>query len=106
MRNFRQGQSLLEYSILMIILVAALMTMQIYVKRGFQGRWKASVDDIGEQYDPRTTDGHIRHRLDATSETKVEVQEGTVNGLEGRYTVRTDTSSMNEIREGRVEVGN
>jgi cytoskeletal protein RodZ len=45
-----RGQSLLEYAILMVIIIAALLTLQVYIKRGIQGRLKSSTDDIGDQY--------------------------------------------------------
>ena len=43
-----QAQSTLEYIVLIVILIGVLITMQNYIKRGFQGRWKASVDEIGD----------------------------------------------------------
>ena len=48
MLNKARGQSTLEYAILIIIVVGALLTIQQYVKRGIQGRFKSAADDIGE----------------------------------------------------------
>jgi len=48
----RRGQSALEYGVLLTIIVAAIIVMQVYIKRGIQGRFKESADDIGEQFDP------------------------------------------------------
>ena len=39
----QRGQSLLEYSILIIIIIAVFIVMSTYVKRGVQGRWKPEV---------------------------------------------------------------
>ena len=50
MLNIKRGQSVLEYAILMVIIIAALLTLQTYVKRGIQGRLKSATDDIGGQY--------------------------------------------------------
>ncbi|MEI6437122.1 MAG: hypothetical protein WCO69_00055 [Candidatus Omnitrophota bacterium] len=50
MKKNKKGQSTLEYAILIIIIIAALLSLQTYVKRGVQGRLKSSTDDIGEQY--------------------------------------------------------
>ncbi len=44
-----KGQSTLEYAILIVIIIGALITLQIYIKRGLQGRLKSATDDIGEQ---------------------------------------------------------
>lgn len=48
----RKGQSTLEYALLIAAVVAGLVMMQVYVKRGVGGKVKSSADDIGEQFDP------------------------------------------------------
>ena len=53
--KFTKGQSTLEYAILVIIVIGALLTIQAYVRRGIMGRAKKSSDDIGDQYDPGNT---------------------------------------------------
>jgi hypothetical protein len=40
----RKGQNIAEYSILIAIVVAAAVTMQVYVRRGLQGRVADTVD--------------------------------------------------------------
>lgn len=49
-RQNLQGQSTLEYVILVGFVVAALIAMGIYMKRGLQGRYRESTDQIGAQY--------------------------------------------------------
>jgi uncharacterized protein (UPF0333 family) len=51
----RKAQSSLEYTMVAAFLVAALLTMQIYIKRSIQGRLKAAADEIGEQYSATTS---------------------------------------------------
>lgn len=51
----RKGQSTVEYAILIIIIIGALISIQVYFKRGVQGRVKDSADNIGEQYSPGNT---------------------------------------------------
>lgn len=46
----RKAQSTLEYAILVVIIIGVLLTIQVYVKRGLQGRLKSATDDIGDQY--------------------------------------------------------
>ena len=53
--NKRKGQSTLEYAVLIVIIIAALLAMNQYIKRGLQGRLKSSTDDIGEQFSPGNT---------------------------------------------------
>lgn len=45
-----KGQSTLEYAVLIIIVIGALLSIQMYIKRGIQGRLRSSADDIGDQY--------------------------------------------------------
>jgi len=51
-----KAQSSLEYVILLGFVVAALIAMGAYMKRGAQGRLRESTDQIGEQYDARNTE--------------------------------------------------
>ncbi len=51
-RKNNRGQSTLEYAILIIIIIAALLSLQTYVKRGVQGRLKSATDDVGDQFSP------------------------------------------------------
>lgn len=48
----KRGQSTLEYAVLIAIVVAGLITIQSYVKRGLQGKMRSASDDIGEQFSP------------------------------------------------------
>jgi hypothetical protein len=45
----RKAQSTAEYVIVLGLIVAAVVAMQTYVKRGFQGRIKEAVDYTGNQ---------------------------------------------------------
>jgi len=50
-----RGQSTLEYVILIGFVVAALIAMGVYMKRGIQGRLRESTDQVGEQYSAGNT---------------------------------------------------
>lgn len=54
-RKQKKGQSTLEYVVLVMIIIGALLTIQIYIKRGIQGRLKSATDDIGDQFSPGNT---------------------------------------------------
>ena len=45
----------MEYAILIIIIIGALLSIQVYIKRGVQGRLKQAADDIGAQYSEGNT---------------------------------------------------
>ena len=56
----KKAQALAEYSILASLIIAALLVMQVYVKRGVQANYKKAVDAAGavagiQQYEPYYT---------------------------------------------------
>ena len=53
--NKRKAQSTIEYVILIIVIIGALLSIQVYIKRGIQGRLKSATDDIGDQFSPGNT---------------------------------------------------
>ena len=55
----KKGQSTLEYALVIAVIVAGLLVMQLYLKRGYSGRLKSSSDDIGEQFDPAAYRGNF-----------------------------------------------
>lgn len=85
MLNIKRGQSVLEYAILMVIIIAALLTLQTYIKRGIQGRLKSATDDIGSQYTTADSANFIK-RVTSNSYTR----EGTTGGVT-QTNLRQDT---------------
>ena len=66
----KKGQSTLEYAVLIIIIIGALLAIQQYIKRGVQGRLKAATDDIGDQFSVGNTNViKIHHTSSRTGET-------------------------------------
>ena len=63
----RNGQSVLEYIILIVIVIAALLTLQVYMKRGLQGRLKQATDDIGDQYTTAKDANYIKVKHKTTN---------------------------------------
>ena len=51
----KKAQSTVEYAVLIIIIIAALLSVQTYIKRGIQGRLKSASDDVGDQFSPGNT---------------------------------------------------
>ena len=66
----KRSQSLLEYSILFAVILSAILIMQFYVKRGYQGRLKKEADTVGQQYSPGHTTSVIATINKSTSVTK------------------------------------
>ena len=68
--NQKRGQSTLEYAVLVVVIIGALLTIQVYIKRGVQGRLKSAADDIGDQYsDGNTNEIKTTNRSSNTEES-------------------------------------
>ena len=44
-----KGQSTLEYAVLIIIIIGALLSIQVYIKRGLQARYHDGIQFLGAQ---------------------------------------------------------
>jgi Flp pilus assembly pilin Flp len=109
MRNHR-GQTILEYTVILIIILGVMITMKDYIKRGIQGRWKSSTDDLGDQYDPQHINSTINYATQVNSQSVVAVINGfaDVDGdtQAGQWTNRVDMSNTLETKTGFSQVGN
>lgn len=76
----RKAQSTLEYAVLISIVVAAFLAMQIYMKRGVQGKLRSAADQIGDQFDAHKTSSTY-----TTQKTGTTVEEVT-QGVTASYT--------------------
>ena len=70
-RKENRAQTILEYAAVIACVVAALLAMQVYIKRGMQGRLRQVADELGQQYAPMNTEGNST--LSYSSSTTVEV---------------------------------
>lgn len=100
--NNTRAQTSLEYAVIIAVIVAALITMQAYIKRGIQGKLRAAADELGQQYDPGNTTGDITIELssDVTTQVESEEEEG-----ERKTTTTVTTNSQVERRYGDETVG-
>ena len=97
----RKGQSVVEFTILLIIVIGVFIAMQFYVKRGLQGRWKSSLDDFGEQYDPHLTNANVVTRILTNASTQVQV----IPDVGGFWTQRLDNTQSITTINGFTAVG-
>jgi len=92
--NQKRGQSTLEYAVLIVVIIGALLTIQVYIKRGVQGRLKSAADDIGDQY----SDGNqnVLKSTTTSSNTVESFNEGQAStNLEGNGEITNTT--MNSV---------
>ena len=100
LRIKHKGQSVLEYTVLITILAGALLASSNYFKRAIQGRWKETVDGLGEQYDPRFANSSVLHSIESNTVTKVYV----INVAGGTYTYRNDITNAIDTRKGSIVI--
>jgi hypothetical protein len=96
----KKGQSTLEYAVLIIIIIGALLSIQVYIKRGVQGRLKSATDDIGDQFSPGNM--NVIVRTTTTGQTNQLFQAGvsTTNMLTPEATTTTTNAQIyNQFQE-------
>ncbi len=101
-RHQRNAQSTIEYAAVIVFLTAALVAMQIYIKRGFQGRLKEAADELGEQYSAKTTTSMIAQNIITFAEIKVrpilvDIKNEITNALIGTTEVTVFERSGNQL---------
>jgi Flp pilus assembly pilin Flp len=87
MRNLK-GQSTLEYAILIIIIIAALITLQSYIKRGVQGRLQSSTDTVGDQFSTSPNANYYKQ-----TNTGSQTLEYNVKGVAGTNMIADQTTN-------------
>ena len=97
--NKKRGQSTLEYAILVIIIIGALLSIQVYIKRGIQGRLKGASDDIGDQFSPGNTN------MTSYSKTMSKTTDKNIAGTATSNIIRENTVSnmIMNILNGQFE---
>lgn len=98
----KNGQSILEYTILIAVIIGSLTIMRVYIKRGYQGRLKQDVDGLGQQYSP----GHTTSVI----ETQTNIKNTTCSGgncwgheIQPGMSVTQSTATSTLIRQEGVD---
>jgi uncharacterized protein (UPF0333 family) len=90
-----KAQTTLEYAILIGVVVAGLIAMQVYLKRGYQGNLKESADSMGKQFSPGYTTGHYE-TTSSTESSEVLANKITVSTIptDGQTSDKTTSESV------------
>ena len=98
----KKGQNVAEYAILIALVVGAIIAMQTFVKRGFQGRLKGAVDYMVDQTNTLGTEGQYEpyYQESEYTSTRDSSDEQYSNADTMKTTGDTDTS-----RTGSQETG-
>ena len=89
----RNGQSVVEYAVMVAVVIAALIALNIFIKRGFMGRYRSYGDQAGTQFSFAAGTTNISE---------------TVNSVRGERTYENGMSTTNYVtdRQNRTEIMN
>ena len=90
----KKGQSTLEYAVIIAVVVAGLLAMQMYIKRGIQGRFRQASDDIGDQFSADTTTSNFTTNINTAQ------KETSSNGI-----VTTNITTGTQSKTGSESIG-
>ena len=103
-----KAQTIIEYAVFVTFLVAAVIAMQVYFKRGLQGSIRQAADEVGSQYDPDNTITDWQMTRSASSSSVYGVEQppdwqGIGYGRQYYVTTTTDSSeSMSQSGSEQV----
>lgn len=104
----RKGQSTLEYSLVIAVVLAGLLAMQHYMRRGVEGKLRSSTDNIGDQYEAGKTTAKVLTKVTTEGKTKETfglASDGATFKQGASYykvTTPTETMSTSEAANGGV----
>jgi uncharacterized protein (UPF0333 family) len=107
LRQFRKGQSTAEYAIVIGLVIAAAVAMQVYIKRGVQGKIKGAVDYkpnamfTGDQYEPNYSESNMNVTRNVQTNINTSANGKVVRtiGDDGEVTNRSGTQSIIALDE-------
>ena len=96
----KKGQSALEYTVLMVIVIGALISLQVYIKRALGGRYKSAADDIGDIYSIGNMNYIHRRSTDSVTREKFSFGVRNTTLLNDEITLdETNAEVLNHERE-------
>lgn len=90
-----KGQSTLEYAILIVVVIMALIGVQGYISRAVQGRQRDASDQIGEQFHAGSAWTNITTGTSAT-----------INETATAWDTKTIYVNQTSVRSGEEGIGN
>ncbi|MBI4322868.1 MAG: hypothetical protein HY596_01185 [Candidatus Omnitrophica bacterium] len=92
----KRGQSLVEYAVSLAVIIAALLAVQIYLKRGVAGKLRTAADSIGEQYAPRQTTSSLIFQTHSDTVTESKLEKDKLIGGGKKADVMVTTTTIND----------
>jgi len=99
----KRAQSTLEFAIVIFAIMVALLAMQIYIRRGLQGRMRQGVDELStQQYEPGKTVSDITITQNSNIDTITETDD--TNPTKYKTTTTININSQGENRSGTEKI--
>jgi len=100
--RIKNGQSTLEYALVISVVAGGLIAMSVYMGRGAQGQLKESTDRIGSQFD---SEGYSKTWVTGTYGTdKTETKEQrNIEGVAGKGVLATTITKGEIIKSSETE---
>ena len=100
----RAGQSTAEYAVLIAVIIAAVLAMQVYLKRAVAGRLRQATDQVGEQFSAAETTWNYTTTTSSERNDTVEQDGVAVStiGTKGETTTRTGAEDVNGTVAGSL----
>jgi hypothetical protein len=74
-----RAQSTLETAVLIAVLIGALLSMQLYLKRAVSGKLKELADNVGSQFDPLKTTSTVENTVQTWYDLSENYRAGTID---------------------------
>jgi Flp pilus assembly pilin Flp len=88
-----RGQTTAEYAVLLGLVIAAVMAMQIFVKRSLQGKIRDEAEKVGPQYEPYYLGSNMGSTRDTTETAATTTGGGVTRTLSQDAASRTGTQT-------------
>ena len=108
LRRLRKGQSTAEYAIVIGLVIAAAVAMQVYVKRGLQGKVKDATDYVDSdaatvlgnttQYEPYYQGSDMTGTRNASNQEQ-SAAGGAVNRTDTETSTRTGDQTVGAVQQ-------
>lgn len=95
-----KGQTTLEVVILIGFVVAALIAMGVYMKRGIQGRLRESTDQVGQQYSAGNTTSTYTTSIDMQQTEDMTAGGGITTIIDKNEQKRTGSETVSDFTPG------
>lgn len=102
--GLNKGQTIIEFSLILVVAILAFIAMQPMLKRAVQGNLRNSADSMGEQFSPRWTtfNRHVVVGVNTTEENAF----GNLTRRTNRNILSLDDSQTSAIRDESQELRN